>query len=225
MKTKPVVAVVVLVVACVLAAAPAAGAQTSGQDSVVGTAWDCTLADACRPDPSEALFVELTANARSGLAGEGPAGTMTWDERVIGDVVINETQVTCLAVTGRVAIIGVEGTKTSSRFGVTLPIAGLVRVTDGGSSSGQDSFEFDIRQPPLPPPFPPLPGPTDCSAFPTAVPTLRNDGGDLVVTDAPRLPTSKEQCKNGAWQAFGAFKNQGDCVSSLRPGAGAQTAD
>lgn len=27
------------------------------------------------------------------------------------------------------------------------------------------------------------------------------------------LPTTKEQCKNGGWQAFGIFKNQGDCVS------------
>ncbi|MBI2187284.1 MAG: Ig-like domain-containing protein [Acidobacteria bacterium] len=27
------------------------------------------------------------------------------------------------------------------------------------------------------------------------------------------LPTSADQCKNGGWQAFGVFKNQGDCVS------------
>jgi hypothetical protein len=26
-------------------------------------------------------------------------------------------------------------------------------------------------------------------------------------------PTSKDQCKNGGWQSFGLFKNQGDCVS------------
>jgi hypothetical protein len=29
----------------------------------------------------------------------------------------------------------------------------------------------------------------------------------------PLLPTSKEQCKKNGWQAFGVFKNQGDCVS------------
>lgn len=28
-----------------------------------------------------------------------------------------------------------------------------------------------------------------------------------------QLPTDKEQCKNGGWQTFGVFKNQGDCVS------------
>jgi DNA-binding beta-propeller fold protein YncE len=29
----------------------------------------------------------------------------------------------------------------------------------------------------------------------------------------PRVPTIKDQCKNGGWRNFGAFKNQGDCVS------------
>ena len=27
------------------------------------------------------------------------------------------------------------------------------------------------------------------------------------------LPTASAQCKDGGWQAFGVFKNQGDCVS------------
>lgn len=27
------------------------------------------------------------------------------------------------------------------------------------------------------------------------------------------LPTSKDQCKDGSWQTFGIFKNQGDCGS------------
>ena len=29
----------------------------------------------------------------------------------------------------------------------------------------------------------------------------------------PTLPTTKEQCFNGGWQAFKVFRNQGDCVS------------
>jgi hypothetical protein len=32
------------------------------------------------------------------------------------------------------------------------------------------------------------------------------------------LPTSKEQCKNGGWQNYGVFKNQGDCVSFVTTG-------
>jgi hypothetical protein len=39
-----------------------------------------------------------------------------------------------------------------------------------------------------------------------------------VVRDAPALPTSKDQCKNGGWQDFGIFKNQGDCVSFVETG-------
>jgi hypothetical protein len=27
------------------------------------------------------------------------------------------------------------------------------------------------------------------------------------------LPTTQDQCKNGGWQTYGVFKNQGDCVS------------
>jgi hypothetical protein len=35
---------------------------------------------------------------------------------------------------------------------------------------------------------------------------------------AVNLPTSKDQCKNGGWQSFGVFKNQGDCVSYIATG-------
>ncbi len=30
---------------------------------------------------------------------------------------------------------------------------------------------------------------------------------------SPPLPTSRDQCKDGGWQTFGVFKNQGNCVS------------
>jgi hypothetical protein len=32
------------------------------------------------------------------------------------------------------------------------------------------------------------------------------------------LPTSAEQCKDGGWQSYGVFKNQGDCVSFVETG-------
>jgi hypothetical protein len=32
------------------------------------------------------------------------------------------------------------------------------------------------------------------------------------------FPTDKGQCKDGGWQAFGVFKNQGDCVSFVETG-------
>jgi hypothetical protein len=42
------------------------------------------------------------------------------------------------------------------------------------------------------------------------------DPGTLVVTCA--LPANKDQCKNGGWQSYGVFKNQGDCVSFVATG-------
>lgn len=38
------------------------------------------------------------------------------------------------------------------------------------------------------------------------------------VTVQRPLPTSVDECKNGGWQAFGIFKNQGDCVSYIATG-------
>jgi hypothetical protein len=46
--------------------------------------------------------------------------------------------------------------------------------------------------------------------------TYADNLGSLTVTItpvAPPMPTSKNQCKNGSWQTYGVFKNQGDCVS------------
>ena len=34
--------------------------------------------------------------------------------------------------------------------------------------------------------------------------------------DAPLLPTSKAQCKNGGWRNYPQFKNQGQCVAFVR---------
>ena len=41
--------------------------------------------------------------------------------------------------------------------------------------------------------------------------------GDVVVVDAPPAPTSKEQCKQGGYAAFG-FKNHGQCVAFVQRG-------
>jgi hypothetical protein len=39
-----------------------------------------------------------------------------------------------------------------------------------------------------------------------------------ITSCAPPRPTSIEQCKNGGWHQFDAFKNQGDCVSFVATG-------
>jgi DNA-binding beta-propeller fold protein YncE len=40
----------------------------------------------------------------------------------------------------------------------------------------------------------------------------------IAVTPLPRMPTSKEQCKNGGWRNYPQFKNQGQCVSFVETG-------
>ena len=106
-----------------------------------------------------------------------------------------------------------------------FPIAGLIRVVDaGGPDSGADTVQFAIQTGPEA--GSPLPGPTNCASFPGTFPTgiyafpdFTNEMGDLVVVDTQAaLPTSQDQCKNGAWRNFPGFKNQGDCVSFVATG-------
>jgi hypothetical protein len=39
----------------------------------------------------------------------------------------------------------------------------------------------------------------------------------IAVSPLPRVPTAKEQCKNGGWRQFG-FKNEGLCVAFVNRG-------
>jgi hypothetical protein len=216
----------------VLIGAPAtATGQAVGSDSVRGGARECIPFPEPFPgqEPCERTLV-LNVDVDSGPAGENPAGTVTWDDLGItpGGTTRSETTATCLAVTGHVAIIGVTG--TWQRFGATgfqLQIAGLVRVVDGGGpDSSADTFQSAITTGPEG--GPPLPGPTSCSAFPGGFPvgpqppfffpSFTNQTGDVIVADARRFPTAKDQCKNGGWRTYGVFKNQGDCVSFVATG-------
>ena len=43
--------------------------------------------------------------------------------------------------------------------------------------------------------------------------------GDLwIATRTQIFPTTKDDCKNGGFERFGIFKNQGDCVSYVATG-------
>ena len=191
-----------------------AAAQAPVGDSVTGDLFD----------PGDPFTGKLglwvhELDARSGTAGENAAGTVSWEIPSVKDIGWT-TDVTCLAAEGNTAVIGFSG--TASFAGFRGPVAGLVRVVDGGGpASGQDSFEwaevggafggFDS----------PIPGPTDCSSYPgtyqpQAVIGFNRDSGDIVVTDTPVRPTAKNQCRNGGWQRFGLFKNQGQCVAFVR---------
>jgi hypothetical protein len=211
------VAVVAAAVASLASVAPAS-AQTTAGDSVVA---DFTGSQG---------FILIHIDARSGPSGEQPSGDFRWFSTV-GPLDENwEGTVTCLAVSGNTAIVGFSGTVFPRGFFSDAPIAGLMRVFDSGPvGPNQDTLEWADREGPAG--GAPIPGPTDCTSYPsTFSPTLTGTGvpfvitnvgvtGDLFITDAqPPRPTTKDQCKNSGWETFGVFKNQGDCVSFVATG-------
>jgi hypothetical protein len=201
----------IVATALMLAGSSPARAQTPVGDSVVGR-----IVELGEP-PARIAGAEI--DVHSGPSGESPTGTASWGAGGAG-AFSTASVITCLAVTDRTAIVGFSG--TSFFFSDESPIAGLLRVVDGGGpNSRQDTFEWaEIHGA-----FggPPIPGPTDCSSYPSSFPfvfgpPVVNVEGDLVVTDSQPSPTSKEQCKNGGWRTYGVFKNQGDCVSFVATG-------
>jgi hypothetical protein len=137
-------------------------------------------------------FVDFTFDVHSGPSGESPTGTVTLDT-FFG--VIGPLNVSCLRVSANRASMFAEAPPNTSG------VAGLViSVEDDGP--GLDRIAYRVAE------TRPAGCPVPAQVF---TPTV---SGDVVVVDAPPLPTSKDQCKNGGWRDFGAFKNQGDCVSS-----------
>jgi hypothetical protein len=131
-------------------------------------------------------------DAHSGPSGENPTGHVTFRFAADGSVFFSGP-VTCLAVDGNFAILNVD---TPQFHAVGLEVT--------------DSLSGDlIRGIPT--------GISRCSPIGSAVdfPVI---SGDVVVVDAPPLPTSKDQCKNGGWKTYGVFRNQGDCVSFVATG-------
>jgi hypothetical protein len=159
-------------------------------------------------DPQCFHYTFLNLDAHSGPSGENPVGTGQWGIIQSLATFTISGSVTCVAVSGKVAIVGFTESPGFDRT--------LVRVSDRGEpDSGQDLFEVVSQGT-----FSGLGGPPDCSSFPPTgdsdIVVDRsgvNDRGDIRVHDAPAHPTSKDQCKHGGWRDFGVFKNQGDCVS------------
>jgi hypothetical protein len=181
------IAVVLALVFALAAPAGASAAPPPAGDSVTGTVATGAARD----------FVQFTFDARSGPSGENPTGTVHPDA-FLADLGLLE--VSCLGVSGNRATVIVKAPPNTSG------IAGLeISVEDNGPGPGQDRLDWH--------PISALP--SDCPA-PSEV-LGGTTSGDLVVTDAPPLPVSKEQCKKGGWRLFG-FKNQGACVSFVAKG-------
>jgi hypothetical protein len=128
-------------------------------------------------------------DARSGPSGENPVGSALF-EFPEGGVISGP--ITCLAVDGRIAIFNVQDASEIFTFIVADPDDARFSDEIGGTFGRSAS---------------------DCSS---PVPLFIHGGvrtGEIVVVDAPPLPVSTAQCKNGGWKTYGVFKNQGDCVS------------
>jgi hypothetical protein len=126
-------------------------------------------------------------DAHSGPSGENPSGEVTFRFASSGEVFF-AGPVTCLDVSGNFAILNVA-TVQFQAVGLDVtdsPSGDLIRaIPTGTSTCAPLGFALD---------------------FPVV-------SGDVAVVDAPALPTSKDQCKNGGWKNFPGFKNQGECVS------------
>ncbi len=156
-------------------------------------------------------FSNINISAQSGTSGQNPSGSVSF--LFAGQIPVSGP-VTCLSVTGpdrgggtptapTTAILNYEDTTFLHQ------IESLELVDNGGN--GADTILLFGVSPPR--------APTDCSP-PTGqtLPPTSLTNGRAIVFDAPVLPTSKEQCKNGGWRNFPQFKNQGDCVSFVENG-------
>ena len=167
-------------------AAAPAPAPALAQDSVVGSGTATT----------GTLSFDFAFDAASGPAGESPGGTATFGS--------STGVVTCLSVAGNTAVVGVDN-EVIPHF----PVDSLYVLVDGGPAGAGDTITTYFLQAP--------PTPSTCSPpSGTPPPPFAVTSGDIAIHDAPPLPTSKEDCKNGGWRQFG-FKNQGRCVASTHP--------
>jgi hypothetical protein len=161
-----------------------AAAQVPLGDSVVGSG----TARFTSPDLA-GLTVPFSIDVRSGPSGENPVGSL--------QLFLSFDDPTCLAIRsggGQVAdeaVINLRNTLTGARV--------LVRIA--GGTSGPRIIGLSVAG-----------SANDCSFVPPFS-IAEVIEGDITIVDARPLPTRQEQCKNGGWKTYDAFKNQGDCVS------------
>jgi hypothetical protein len=185
----PLAAVLAMAAAAVFSAS--AAAQTPTQDSltITGTAGDPGF-----------RYADIDIHAFSGPSGEAPGGRafLVVTSPGPGNIAVGSRSVdnvTCLAISGNHAVTVFRDVI----FGLFV-----VEAADNGPpDSGLDQFNAL--------PADPSRSPSDCTPLGLRPGVMTS--GDVAIRDVPALPTTKDQCKNGGWRAYGVFKNQGDCVS------------
>ena len=124
---------------------------------------------------------------------ENPTGTLT--------LLFTFTDPTCLVIGGPVeepptATVNLLNPVTGGRAVFQLGSIGGVQLIAGAAADSPD----------------------DCSLG-SASEVAEVISGQISITDAPALPTSRDDCKNGGWRSFGAtFQNQGQCVAFVQRG-------
>ncbi len=180
------------------------------EDAVDGTLF--TQAP-CNPPQLGCTRPRFVFRASSDAAGGHPVGTVEFVTGERAGVFVTQGDVTCLAVHGRAATVGVH-------FEAPLPAATpqaqnvLLFVEDNGEA-GTDRFAVQ--------PLPGAPAPVSCPASPPLGVTLQPGFGPagvasspgVVVQDANAVPISKDDCRHGGYDRFG-FKNQGQCIAFVR---------
>lgn len=143
----------------------------------------------------------IMITAQSGTSGQNPSGSVFFD---VGGQITSGGPVTCLSVTGPDQGAGRADAPTTAVLNFQDVTFGIVtaEVIDRGGN-GADVFAAS----------PSARAPEDCSPYGSLPGPLALNGRGIVF-DAPPLPQSAADCKQGGWRLYG-FRNQGQCVASL----------
>jgi len=189
MRTRRGVVVAAAVLCSVALGASAAQAQIPTQDSVRVTG---------NAVGAGGSFYNLDFAVQSDPTGGNVSGHGSFNLGLpTGQLV--EGPATCLEVEGNIAYVAINDATFRSV---------VAKLVDGGpAGSGLDRLDAFLSNGTS----------TNCGFSPFRENPVT--GGDVVVVDAPPLPTSKEQCKHGGWRTFGdTFTNQGQCVAFVQRG-------
>jgi hypothetical protein len=222
-----IVGVVLIVMA--LVSPGAALAQTAAPPTLLGEHFFASVAPFGGPgsvgsvtitsancDPSGTSTFTFTATGEASIAYTGTfteSGTVT-----IGPQVGGVGPVTSIDTTFTVDSISPPATITGEKH--LAPGSGATGVCDssGQQASGVLAVDYSATITPAGGGQFSDHGTADFGVTSTAIQThfLEAFFSDQTET-TPVIPTSKEQCKNGGWRAFG-FKNQGQCIKAVNHG-------
>ncbi len=146
-----------------------------------------------------AVLVAFTSSA----AGAGASMTLT---PASATNVVGQQHCVTATVTGAIFpdFVVEFTTTTTSGSAVAAPPSATVPA----DPNGQAQFCFTSA----------TPGDVLITAVARATGTMSRPTATATKTFVEALPTDKDQCKDGGWQTFGVFKNQGDCVSFVATG-------